>query len=98
MKEISTKVRKNKRENLYKIDRNNYKIKNSLSNWKFKSERTKWMTQVPDNGARNLLGLLASVPIVVVGFTFMKEFVSTRTWVYLLHSDKGYQFNSYVQI
>ena len=45
-----------------------------------------------------LFGLLASVPIVVVGFTFIKEFISTRTRVYLIHSDKGYQFNSYVQI
>jgi len=33
--------------------------------------------------------LLASVPIVVVGFTFIKEFVSIGTWVYLIHSDKG---------
>ena len=30
-------------------------------------------------GNRNLLGLLASVPIVVVGFTIIKEFVSTGT-------------------
>ena len=56
------------------------------------------MTQVPNNGTRNLLRLLASVPIVVVGFTFIKEFVSTGTRVYLIYSDKGYQFNSYVQI
>ena len=47
---------------------------------------------------RNLLELLASVPIVVVGFTFIKEFVSTRTRVYLIHSDKGYRFNGYAQI
>jgi len=70
----------------------------SLSNRKFKFERTKWITWVLGNGARNLLRLLESVPIVVVGFTFIKEFVSTRIWVYLIHSDKGYQFNSYVKI
>jgi len=47
------------------------------------------MTRVPDNGARQFLGLLASVPIVFVGFSFIKEFVSTWTGVYLIHSDKG---------
>ena len=45
-----------------------------------------------------LLWLLASVPIVLVGFIFIKEFVSIGTQAYLIHSDKGYQFNSYVQI
>ena len=36
--------------------------------------------------------LLESIPIVIAGYTFIKEFVSTGTW------DKGYQFNNYVQI
>ena len=74
MKEINTKVRKKKkRGNLYKIKIKEIITKeNSLSNWKFKSERTKWATQVPSNGARNLLRFLACVPIVVIGFTFIK--------------------------
>ena len=97
MKAISTKERKNKIGNLCK-NQKKFTKEISISNWTFKSERTKWMTQVPSNGARHLLRLLASVPIVVVGFTFIKEFVSTGTWVYLIHSDKGYHFNSYVQI
>ena len=97
MKAISTKERKNTKGNIYK-NQKKFTKEISLSNWKFKSERTNWMTQVPGNGARNLLGLLASIPIVVVGFTFIKEFVSTGSCVYLIHSDKGNQFNSYVQI
>ena len=96
MNEISTKVRKNKRQ--FITNQKEFTKENSLSNWKFKSEKTKRMTRVLWNSARNLLGLFASVPIVVVGFTFIKEFVSIETWVYLIHSDKGNQFNSYVRI
>ena len=56
------------------------------------------MTRVLGGDAKNLLKLLASVPIVIVGFTFIKEFVSTGSQVYLINSDKGYQFDNYVQI
>jgi len=47
--------------------------------------------------AQRVLRLLANVPIVVMGFTFIKDFLSIRTRVYLIHLDKGYQFNSYIQ-
>ena len=54
----SKRVKNITRENLYKIKIKEiiYKSKkNSLSNWKFKFERTEWASQVLDNGARNLL-------------------------------------------
>ena len=40
--------------------------------------------------------LLASVPIVVTSYRFVKRDCIHRDLGYLIHSDKGYQFNSYV--
>ena len=42
--------------------------------------------------------LLASIPIVVAGYTFIKRVCLHKDLSYLTHLDKGYQFNSYVQI
>ena len=42
--------------------------------------------------------LLASVPIIVTSYTFIKRVRLHRDLSYLIHSDKGYQFNNYVQI
>ena len=35
----------------------------------------------PNSHTKKLVRLLASVPIVVAGYMFIKEFVSTETWV-----------------
>jgi len=42
--------------------------------------------------------LLTSVPIVIVGYIFIKRVHLHRNLSYLIHSDKGYQFHSHVQI
>ena len=54
------------------------------------SNETTHLLSLEDTTFKVLLELLASVPIVVVGFTFIKEFVSTGTRVYLIHSNKVY--------